>query len=73
MFFNLIPEKFSWLGIVVLPVIVCALLLALFKDKLPRDQGRDFAFNGKLSAGKIRGAGIVFVCAFIIVSLLFKS
>lgn len=70
MFFNLVPEKLSWLGIVILPVIVCSVLLALFKDKLPRDQGRDFAFNGKLSAGKVRGAGIVFVCAFVIVSLL---
>ncbi len=70
MLFNLLPEKTSWLGLIALPVIVCALLLAIFKDKLPRDQGREFAFNGKLSAGKIRGAGIIFVCAFIIVSLL---
>ena len=70
MFFDLVPEKLSWLGIVILPVVVCSVLLALFKDKLPRDQGREFAFNGKLSAGKVRGAGIVFVCAFVIVSLL---
>ncbi len=70
MLFNLIPEKLSYLGIILLPVIVCAALLALFKNKLPKDQGRDFAFNGKLSAGKIRGAGIIFVIAFIIVSLL---
>lgn len=70
MLFNLIPEKLSLLGIIVLPVIVCAALLALFKNKLPKDQGRDFAFNGKLSAGKIRGAGIIFVIAFVIVSLL---
>ncbi len=70
MFFNFVPEKLSYLGIVILPVVICSVLLALFKDKLPRDQGRDFAFNGKLSAGKVRGAGIIFVCAFIIVSLL---
>ncbi len=70
MLFNLIPEKFSYLGIILLPVIVCAALLALFKNKLPKDQGREFAFNGKLSAGKMRGAGIIFVIAFIIVSLL---
>lgn len=63
-------DKVLALGIVILPVVICAVLLALFKDKLPRDQGREFAFNGKLSAGKVRGAGIVFVCAFIIVSLL---
>lgn len=70
MLFNLIPEKLSLLGIILIPVIVCAALLALFKNKLPKDQGRDFAFNGKLSAGKIRGAGIIFVIAFVIVSLL---
>ncbi len=70
MFYNLIPEKVGLLGMILLPVIVCAVLLALFKNKLPKDQGRDFAFNGKLSAGKIRGAGIIFVIAFIIVSFL---
>ena len=63
-------DKVLSMGIVILPVVICAVLLALFKDKLPRDQGREFAFNGKLSAGKVRGAGIVFVCAFVIVSLL---
>ena len=65
-----LPEKAVLAMIVILPVVICSVLLALFKDKLPRDQGREFAFNGKLSAGKVRGAGIVFVCAFIIVSLL---
>lgn len=64
----LLFEKLSCLGSVILPVIVCSVLLALFKDKLPKDQGREFAFNGKLSAGKVRGAGIIFVCAFILVS-----
>ncbi len=47
------------------------LSLKLFKNKLPVDGGRDFAFNGKLSKGKQRGAGIVFVYVFIIASLLF--
>ncbi len=50
---------------------LCAVLLKLFKGKLPKDQGREFAFNGKLSAGKVRGAGIIFVCSFIAVALLF--
>ncbi len=49
-------------------VLLC---LKLFKSKLPVDGGRDFAFNGKLSAGKQRGAGIVFVCVAILASLLF--
>ncbi len=66
----LFHAKILELGVVILPVVICSVLLALFKDKLPRDQGRDFAFNGKLSAGKVRGAGIIFVCSFIVVSLL---
>ena len=47
------------------------LSLKLFKSKLPVDGGREFAFNGKLSKGKQRGAGIVFICVFILASLLF--
>ncbi len=70
MFLYVLPEKICSLAFVILPVVVCSVLLALFKDKLPRDQGREFAFNGKLSAGKVRGAGIIFICAFIIVTLL---
>lgn len=38
---------------------------------LPKDGGRDFAHDGKLSAGKPRGAGIIFVLAFVITALLF--
>lgn len=43
----------------------------VFKDKLPADEGRDFAVDGKLSKGKPRGAGIIFVLAFAAGSLLF--
>jgi len=38
---------------------------------LPKDAGRDFAHDGKLSAGKPRGAGIIFVLAFVAAALLF--
>ncbi len=48
-------------------------LLKIFRNKLPADQGRDFAFNGKLSRGKARGAGIIFIICFIVTSLLFVS
>ena len=68
---NLLPEKLFYILMVIGSAGICAALLALFKNKLPKDQGREFAFNGKLSAGKVRGAGIVFVCAFIIAALLF--
>ena len=47
------------------------LLLWKCKDKLPRDIGRDFAVDGKLSAGKPRGAGFLFVLIFVAAALLF--
>ncbi len=71
MLFNLLPEKLFFILMVIGSVGICTALLALFKNKLPKDQGREFAFNGKLSAGKVRGAGILFICAFIISALLF--
>lgn len=42
-----------------------------FADKLPKDAGREFAHDGKLSAGKPRGAGIVFVIVFLVSALIF--
>lgn len=38
---------------------------------LPRDGGREFAHDGKLSAGKPRGAGIIFILVFVLSALLF--
>ena len=38
---------------------------------LPKDGGREFAHDGKLSAGKPRGAGIIFVIVFAVTTLLF--
>lgn len=38
---------------------------------LPKDAGREFAHDGKLSAGKPRGAGIIFVLAFVLAAVLF--
>ncbi len=38
---------------------------------LPKDAGREFAHDGKLSAGKPRGAGIIFVLCFTAAALLF--
>lgn len=66
-----LPEKSFYLAMILTAAVLCTALLALFKNKLPKDQGREFAFNGKLSAGKVRGAGIIFICSFILVSLIF--
>ena len=44
-----------------------------FQEKLPKDAGREFAHNGKLSAGKPRGAGIIFVLMFTLAAVLFSD
>jgi phospho-N-acetylmuramoyl-pentapeptide-transferase len=38
---------------------------------LPKDMGRQFAHDGTLSAGKPRGAGIIFVLVFVVSAVLF--
>lgn len=38
---------------------------------LPVDKGREFAVNGELSKGKVRGVGLLLVICFVIGSLLF--
>lgn len=43
----------------------------LFKDKLPRDGGRAFAHDGAKSAGKARGAGIIFAIVYAVCSVIF--
>lgn len=68
---NLLNPQISAIVMPVSAIIICGILLKLFKKKLPKDHGREFAVNGMKSAGKIRGAGIIFICAFIICSLLF--
>ena len=47
------------------------ILMKVFEDKLPHDQGRAYAVEGTLSKGKARGAGIIFVLVFAAASLLF--
>lgn len=71
MLYELLPQKAFLIAMIIGAAALCWILLALFKNKLPKDQGREFAFNGKLSQGKSRGAGIIFVCSFIIIALLF--
>ena len=67
----LLPAKILHILCAVCTPVLCAVLLRLFENKLPRDQGREFAVDGEKSRGKVRGAGIVFVCSFILCALLF--
>lgn len=48
-----------------------ALMIQLFRDKLPQDQGRQYAVNGALSKGKARGAGLIFVLCIALVTMAF--
>ncbi|MBR2045108.1 MAG: phospho-N-acetylmuramoyl-pentapeptide-transferase, partial [Agathobacter sp.] len=72
---NLMGLDFSivaFLGILFAFAFTC-LAIAKLEKFLPRDMGRAFAHDGKLSAGKPRGAGIIFVFTFAISALLFAQ
>ena len=72
---NLIGLDFSivaFLGILFAFALTCV-AIAKFEKFLPRDMGRAFAHDGKLSAGKPRGAGIIFVFTFAISAVLFAQ
>lgn len=56
---------------ILLTFLVTILAISLMQKYLPHDLGREFALNGQLSKGKPRGAGIIFIICFVIMSLLF--
>lgn len=69
-----IPEAYG--SLLALAGIIFAFGATVFathklQDRLPRDAGREFAHDGKLSAGKPRGAGIIFVLCFAAAVVLF--
>ena len=45
--------------------------IAKFADRLPKDGGREFAHDGKISAGKPRGAGLIFILVFVGAAFIF--
>lgn len=53
--------------------IVTCYMISKCSGFLPKDQGREFAIEGKKSVGKPRGAGIVFVLVFAVTTLLFAN
>ncbi len=62
----------AFLGIIFAFAFTCIAIAKMHKY-LPRDLGREFAHDGKLSAGKPRGAGIIFVFTFAISAVLFAQ
>lgn len=70
----LLTEEHSSLmafGGILFAFIATVFATAKLSAYLPKDAGREFAHDGKLSAGKPRGAGIIFVLAFVAAALLF--
>ncbi len=61
------------LGGILFAFVATVLATAKLGQYLPKDVGRDFAHDGKLSAGKPRGAGIIFVLAFVTAAFLFAG
>ena len=70
-FFTGQPQGYiAFIGIMAAFILTC-FMTSKFADYLPKDLGRDFAFDGKKSAGKPRGAGLIFVLVFCILALIF--
>ena len=70
-FFTGQPQGYiAFIGVLAAFILTC-FATSKFADYLPKDLGRDFAFDGKKSAGKPRGAGLIFILVFCIVSLIF--
>lgn len=74
MIYRFLPEGgsslFAFAGIL-FAFIATVLATAKLCNYLPKDGGREFAHDGKLSAGKPRGAGIIFVLVFAVSVLIF--
>lgn len=65
-------SQVAFLGILFAFALTCV-AISKFNQYLPKDLGRQFAHDGKLSAGKPRGAGIIFVFTFVAAVLLFAQ
>ena len=60
----------AFVGILFAFAVTC-IAIAKFNKFLPKDMGRQFAHDGSLSAGKPRGAGIIFILVFVLSAALF--
>ena len=60
----------AFIGTVFAFVATC-FMIGVFNKYLPKDIGRDYAHDGKLSAGKPRGAGIIFILVFFVSAVIF--
>ncbi len=74
MILQLLSEDFASIGAFI-GILFAFMTTIIATDKLcvylPKDAGREYAHDGKKSAGKPRGAGIIFVLAFVVAAVLF--
>lgn len=68
-------DKLEWIAFVGILAAFAGTCFFISKcsQYLPKDLGRDFAVEGKKSAGKPRGAGIIFILVFAVATLLFSN
>ena len=71
-FKDLNNEMIAFIGIMS-SFLVTIFLLWKCTGILPKDAGREFAHDGKLSAGKPRGAGFIFILVFIFSTVIFAK
>lgn len=62
----------AFIGVMFAFLATC-FFIGKFNQFLPKDIGREFAHDGKLSAGKPRGAGFIFILVFLGSTLLFAE
>lgn len=62
----------AFTGILTAFFLTC-ICMSSFSKYLPKDMGRQYAHDGKLSAGKPRGAGFIFVLVFIVTGIVFGT
>ena len=65
-------SRIAFVGILFAFAATC-IAIAKLNPYLPKDMGRQYAHDGALSAGKPRGAGIIFVLTFVVAALLFAQ
>ncbi len=74
MLYNILPEnlaEYTTPAAMLLGFAATLILLITVSKFLPKDGGRAFAVEGAKSAGKPRGAGIIFISVFVTISALF--
>jgi phospho-N-acetylmuramoyl-pentapeptide-transferase len=70
--FRLLTSHLVLSGLSVLSCFILSFyLLPRLMNRLPRDRGRNHAIQGAVAAGKPTGAGVIFICLFVAVELLF--